>query len=94
MNTHNEYIKRDDVLKIISDVRLMSTGHTDNLSEVVECISNLKAEDVAPVRHGKWIDMQVRHNHALICSVCLGDTGVLYEYKVCPNCGAVMDGAE
>ena len=98
-----EYIKRDDVLKIISDVRLMSTGHTDNLSEVVECISNLKAGDVAPVVHAEWYGEADGYADGELvydiwsCPIC----GTYFEewdekptWNFCPQCGARMDGAE
>lgn len=57
----NEYIKRDDALKIIFDVKRFSTGQTDNVSEIVECISLLKAEDVVPVVRCKDCEFMEEH---------------------------------
>ena len=47
-------------------------------------------EDVAPVKHGKWI-----HNDdwwEFICTNCRKGIGNIQEYKYCPNCGADMRG--
>lgn len=51
-----------------------------------------KAADVAPVRHGAWIEHE---SGELICSCC----GIVqeddpYRTKYCPDCGAKMDGKE
>lgn len=42
--------------------------------------------DVAPVRHGRWMDMK----GFWMCSECHKDTLNLFNY--CPYCGAKMDG--
>ena len=58
----------------------------------------LPAADVAPVRHGRWVDKLVRDWH---CSECgkkvprqVYFDGYCYADKLnyCPNCGARMDG--
>lgn len=57
--------------------------------------------DVAPVRHGRWIDLveqNEEYEDTYKCSAC-GDWFILYEgtpqeheYYYCPHCGAKMDG--
>ena len=58
------------------------------------------AADVAPVRHGKWVDALVRDWR---CSECgkqvpkqVHFDGYCYDDKLpyCPKCGAKMDGEE
>lgn len=60
------------------------------------------AADVAPVRHGKWISVNMAYGEYK-CSVCegmdsdcsdyYGSHGVLNQ-EYCPWCGAKMDGEE
>ena len=54
--------------------------------------------DVAPVRHGAWIDPEDNDGHTewhcsycgdVVCTIC-GYPSANY----CPNCGAKMDGGE
>ena len=51
--------------------------------------------DVAPVRHGKWIERKSFHAEGGIsakCSACQKDVQYLGNpLKYCPNCGAKMD---
>ena len=53
--------------------------------------------DVAPVRHGRWVQRKIRESQfvqngytRLYCSVC-GEYSE-GEYNYCPYCGAKMDG--
>lgn len=46
----------------------------------------IMTEDVAPARHGRWMDMK----GFWMCSECHKDTLNLFNY--CPYCGAKMDG--
>lgn len=65
-------------------------GHT---SKDVRRLLSIPAADVAPVRHGRWIDNGIQGSMLSGCSVC-GFTCGAYTFKYCPNCGARMDGAE
>ena len=64
-----------------------------------EMIENLPASDVAPVRHGRWIEYTKviipepynKWEQAWKCSECGFDDGFV-AYNFCPNCGARMDG--
>ena len=59
-------------------------------------IINAPAADVAPVRHGRWIDK----GEYAVCTKCGGRSGTQYDgvepislmTQFCPNCGAKMDG--
>ena len=62
---------------------------------VVETIRAMKAADVVPVKHGKWIESANFDTGFWVCSKC----GFVSEaiaapklYNYCPNCGAKMDG--
>lgn len=55
--------------------------------------SAIPSADVAPVRHGRWIEDNPHCNGLASnwnCSMCGGDGDNDYNY--CPNCGAKMDG--
>ena len=59
----------------------------------------IPAADVAPVRHGQWIEYTKviipepynKWEQAWKCSECGFDDGFV-AYNYCPNCGAKMDG--
>lgn len=67
------------------------------LSEEFETVADWQTSDIAPVRHGRWIDRIVDENEVIqpwmkryYCSECL-EGGSQSWFKFCPNCGAKMD---
>lgn len=68
-------------------------GHT---SKDVRRLLSIHTADVAPVRHGRWIDK----GEYAVCTECGGRSGTQYDgvepiplmTQFCPNCGAKMDG--
>ena len=57
------------------------------------CCMFLNSADVAPVRHGRWIE-QEKYTFGTMydCSIC--DNRILdngHSWNYCPNCGAKMD---
>lgn len=57
------------------------------------CCMFLNSADVAPVRHGRWIE-QEKYTFGTFydCSIC--DNRILdngHSWNYCPNCGAKMD---
>lgn len=48
-----------------------------------------KAEDVAPVVHGKWQYIETNDEHFFLCSIC--NNKEYWESNYCPECGAKMD---
>ena len=61
-------------------------------------IKEIPAADVAPVRHGIWIESQRLHYGAkqYVCSLCWAEAfwdkhEITEKYPCCPNCGAVME---
>lgn len=97
-----DYIKRSDAIKAVYeewDEWIYYDGSGREIaSDTEDALCRLDAEDVAPVRHGKWIyhmDDLYPEESTMECSVC-GDfifiRGESDNY--CPNCGAKMDGED
>ena len=63
----------------------------------IDCILKaIPAADVAPVRHGRWVE-QEKYTFGTMydCSICgnrILDNGHSWNY--CPHCGAKMDGGD
>ena len=66
------------------------SGFSDSVFALDKAIESLSA-DVAPVRHGKWIDTDRYGFPVVECSECGAQTGTL-NFPYCFNCGARMDG--
>ena len=88
----DEYINRERA-------RFEAKRYFKNMDEIQEDLDMLfcmlPAENVAPVRHGRWIE-QERYTFGVMydCSVCgnrILDNGHSWNY--CPNCGADMRGS-
>lgn len=80
-----EYIDREAAL-----IKLMQDGCS---AKNLQSISDMPAVDVAPVRHGRWVEKE-KYTFGIMydCSLCenrILDTGHPWHY--CPNCGAKMD---
>lgn len=97
-----EYIDRKLVLdELCRDNCERKYDGTCHNCRMTETIADFPAADVAPARHGKWLNedfpekMATVHGMA-ICSVC-GELSHKVEHgynvlsKYCPNCGAKMD---
>ena len=65
-------------------------------NDIYSAIDNAPTADVAPVRHGRWIERKSLHADGGIsakCSVCYKNVQYLGNpLKFCPTCGAKMDG--
>ena len=86
-----EYIEREEAMHIA----FKSPFFSDALMEEMKAIP---AADVAPVRHGRWIETPRLYYGAkqYECSLCYSDTfwnkhSIYEKYPHCPNCGAKMD---
>ena len=51
-------------------------------------IKSIPAADVAPVRHGRWIQQPLNGTHIWRCSKC--ETIGSPQWNYCPKCGAKM----
>ena len=82
----DEYIKRANAIEAVRHAWAKGL-------EPVQYLEIIPADDVAPVRHGRWGTHSDRPD-SLICSVCnCGfDMWKHDPHNFCPNCGARMDG--
>ena len=83
-----EYIDREAAL-----MKLMQDGCS---AKNLQSISDMPVADVAPVRHGRWVEKE-KYTFGIMydCSLCenrILDNGHSWNY--CPNCGAKMDESE
>ena len=93
-----EYIEREAALSLVQpdapeDEKAAVTIATAK-KLVRSIVRRTPAADVAPVRHGRWIE-QEKYPFGVMydCSICgdrILDNGHSWNY--CPNCGARMDG--
>ncbi len=91
-----EWLKRIP-LKDLSDGRgLCRVIFEDDFKRAIKKIPKGIIVDVAPVRHGRWIDK----GEYAVCTECGGRSGTQYDgveliplmTQFCPNCGCRMDG--
>ena len=86
-----EYIEREAAIRALLNDYQEQVSYSRE--DAADCIRNMDAADVAPVRHGLW-----KCNKP--CPVCGGDRfdgldadiWADWEPPYCPNCGAKMDG--
>ena len=78
---------------------MLNNGKFDRLMNGNRCVN--PSADVAPVRHGRWIEPTRLHYGAkqYECSLCYSDTfwrkhSITVKYPYCPNCGCRMDGGD
>ena len=83
----DEYIKREDAIEAF-DPRQRRDWYTP---WIVETLKDLPSADVAPIRHGRWINTDRYGFSVMECSECGAQTGTL-NFPYCFNCGARMDG--
>ena len=88
----DEYIKREYAVDAVLDV-YYDTPDIDLSGEKFEAaIRKIQADDVAPVRHGRWVQTKAPFmNECEDCSVCGYRTVWGHRYNYCPNCGCKMD---
>ena len=95
----NEYIKREYAIDAILDV-YYDTPDIDLSGEKFEAaILKIPPADVAPVRHGRWLNKgksgTPTYENYGTCSECGEDAEIYTEHRnYCPNCGARTDGGD
>ncbi len=102
-----EYIDREKVLETYG---MFTFGEDicsaeDDIELLMRCITEALAADVAPVVHGRWVNIPNKFvslsskngkrysGNATNCSVCFEVNPNAFKTNYCPNCGAKMDGA-
>ena len=93
-----EYIEKEAAIRALLNDSPEQVRYSRE--DAADCIRYMDATDVAPVRHGMWIDLgdnyweRGRTSTRYKCSECGRRAGQkqakLYHY--CPNCGCRMDG--
>lgn len=99
-----EYIERGELEGILKTKYERLSGMRPDFYAgfvfAVQIIDNeTRNADVAPVRHGRWIDAypDIEPNPMFmygICSECGFEQGISKYLKYCPDCGAKMDEEE
>ena len=113
--TMTDYIKREDAEQIMYSYGIGGTMFVDDFlkpseseearqkevwESVRKVLDRVAVKDVAPIRHGHWIDegayADYTNVHAWRCSECEDH---ILKYKCdlpmyCENCGARMDGGD
>ena len=89
------YIERESAIKSLLNDSPEQVGYSRE--DAADCIRYMDAVDVAPVRHGRWIEPSRLYYGAkqYECSLCYSDTfwkkhNITVKYPHCPNCGAKM----
>ena len=82
-----EYIEREKLNDMLEDFCVNESFY--------DALQTIPAADVAPVRHGHWIN----ENFYTHCSACgkmaiYDKYGQEFESDYCPHCGAKMDGGD
>ena len=99
-----KYINEETLRKLMyeeafekdSDMQKWDSGCWIRYKLFENCLEAVPAEDVAPVRHGRWIDERWEglSSFSAECSLCSKRTLAYFHYYYCPNCGAKMDGGQ
>ena len=100
-----EYISKQDVIDYLSrylnslgecgaDSLLFDRGQRRALINSIQDISAVKAANVQPVKHGRWIGIGEVFSEDWVCSVCGNFHGKANSSNFCSFCGARMDGVE
>ena len=89
-----EYIKKEDIEQKIQDgLNNLVLGH--DAIEILGMIYEMPTADVAPVRHGRWLDGKCTAcgwEEPDVCTWIGYDSEAWIETPYCSNCGASMDG--
>ena len=104
------YIDRGALIEWLKRIRLidLSDGRgicrvimEDDFKKAIKKMPKGIIADVAPVRHGRWIEPSRLYYGAkqYECSLCYSDTfwkkhSITEKYPYCPNCGCRMDGGD
>ena len=99
-----EYIEKGNALCLLGNLAKEPAYQHDGedyyvgICEASGVINEIQPVDVAPVRHGQWIETPRLYYGAkqYECSLCYSDTFwnkhcITEKYPHCPNCGAIMD---
>lgn len=80
---------KEEAITILSDIRSEYNcfSHIEGGRYHALCMG---IEALKERKHGKWEVKKIRGDLRTVCSCCKNETGTLYEFDYCPNCGARM----
>ena len=92
----DEYIEREVATNVVCNI--LWKMNDLSTSVMAKALNSIPAADVAPVRHGRWVQVivHIEFEDGFVdrveeyCSVCHEQNEKLCTY-FCPNCGAKMD---
>ena len=89
-----DWLKRIPLKDLSDGLGLCRVIMEDDFKKAIKEMPEGIIDDVAPVRHGRWIEKE-KYTFGIMydCSLCKNrilDNGHPWNY--CPNCGARMDG--
>lgn len=92
----NDYIDRENALDIVAHNNVNGEITLNRYDKIIDGIYEIPSADVAPIRHGHWIEDQDR----IVCSECGSrfKDEIIYMQENnpgaphrCLECGAIMD---
>ena len=86
----DEYIKKEAAITALLNDSPEQVGYSRE--DAADCIRYMDADDVVPVRHGKWLCIDTDTEQFFLCNRCKKKE--YWESNYCPNCGCLMDGGE
>ena len=103
-----EYIERETLMCRIKEIHCAECDSYHGVRcracwvyDTLDYIDSEPAADVAPVRHGRWVEPSRLYYGAkqYECSICRAEEfwdkhEITEKYPCCPNCGAKMDGGD
>ena len=97
-----EYIEREALMRRIKEIHCAECDSYHGVrcracwvDDTLDYIDSEPAADVAPVRHGRWLEVREKRlfgEHYFLCSNCKSRNGLMIPFNYCPNCGSKMDG--
>ena len=85
--TMDEYIERESAIAWF--MPYAHAGESIDAGVVISDIKGMKAADVAPVRHGRWLCVDTDTEQFFLCNRCKKKE--YWESDYCPSCGCRMD---
>ena len=82
-----EYIERENAIAWF--MPYAHVGESIDADVVISDIKGMKAADVAPVRHGRWLCVDTDTEQFFLRNKCKKKE--YWESNYCPNCGCKMD---
>lgn len=80
-----EYIDRNEIIKLLKE------DEEGCDCELMVLLCDFPAADVAPVKHGTWLQKNANIFECSECEYSFDHEGYLPFFNYCPSCGAEMD---